>query len=375
MKKKLLIVTDVMTTGGVEKVIVNTLKGLDYSKFEVTLFIMYKLNGENFNLKAIPERVSIQYLFDRPVKGKYQKILYRIFMLFPKIVNKIVFNGDFDIIVTTKDVFSYPISKSRSFKIMWIHGGLEHLETELPTIAVRFKRWIQRGKYRKFDNILLLTNDAKSRFDNKYNLATKTRVLYNPINHDEIISLSQKNLTDLEFKKGINIICSCRLSVEKGVLRLIYACSRLLKENYDFNLIIIGDGPEREKIENAILSNDIGEKVTLLGFKKNPYKYMDKCDIYVSPSYTEGFSLSIVEAVILGLPVISTNCNGPKEILKNGEYGMLVENSESGIYRGIKDMLDSPKLIEYYGNKSQERKVFFSYEKNIRLFEKAISGK
>jgi glycosyltransferase involved in cell wall biosynthesis len=363
-----------MTAGGVEKVIVNTLKGLDYSKFDVTLFIMYKIDGENFNLKAIPERVNIQYLFEHPVKGKYQRILYRLFMLFPKIVNKIVFKGDFDIIVTTKDVFSYPISKSRSFKIMWIHGGLEHLETELSTIAVRFKRWIQRGRYRKFDNILLLTNDAKNRFDNKYNLATKTRVLYNPINQNEIISLSKEPLTDFKFKKGINIVCSCRLSVEKGVIRLINACSRLLKENYDFNLIIIGDGPEKEKIQNAILRNDISEKVTLLGFKKNPYKYLNNCDFYVSPSYTEGFPLSIAEAVILGLPVISTECNGPKEILKDGEYGMLVENSEIGIYKGIKDMLDYPELIEYYGYRSRERKMFFSYEKNIRIFEKAIAG-
>jgi glycosyltransferase involved in cell wall biosynthesis len=257
---------------------------------------------------------------------------------------------------------------------MWIHGGLEYLETELPTIAVRFKRWIQRGRYRKFDNILLLTNDAKNRFDNKYHLATKTKVLYNPINHNEIISLSKEPLTDFEFKKGINIVCSCRLSVEKGVLRLINACGRLLKENYDFNLTIIGDGPEREKIQNAILSNDISEKVTLLGFKKNPYKYLNKCDLYVSPSFTEGFPLSIAEAVILGLPVISTTCNGPKEILKNGEFGMLVENSENGIYKGIKDLLDSTELIEYYKQKSKERKVFFNYEKNIRLFEEAITG-
>ncbi|PGZ75800.1 glycosyltransferase [Bacillus sp. AFS029637] len=376
MKKKLLLVTDIMSIGGVEKVIVNTLNGLDYTKFEVTLFIMYRTEGEKENIKKIPENVRIQYLFNKPVKGIYKRLLYYLFICLPHIfVNKFIVKENYDIIVTTKDFFSYPISINKCYKVMWIHGGLEHLETEESTTFINYKRWIQRRAYRKFDTIITLTNAARKRFGNKYDLNERCQVLFNPINNNEIIKLSHEEVLDYEFKGGINIVCSCRLSAEKGIDRLIRSCKRLLSEGYDFNLIILGDGPEREKLNEMIFHTPIlSRKVDILGFKDNPYKYMNRCNMYVSSSLTEGFPLAVAEAIILELPIISTHCNGIVEMLDNGEYGLLVENSEGGIYEGLKKILSSPKLIEYYKLKSKERKEFFSYKKNIRLFEQIISG-
>lgn len=153
-----------------KKLFVNTLNGLDYSIFDVTLIIMYKTKKEEINLIKIPKNVNIQYLFNKPVKVIYQRMLYYLFMLFPhKFMNNFIVKEDYDIIVTTKDMFSYPISANKCYKVMWIHGGLEHLETEKSVIA-NFKRWVQKRTYSKFDKIILLTNAAKKRFGNKYNL-------------------------------------------------------------------------------------------------------------------------------------------------------------------------------------------------------------
>ncbi|MBS4205799.1 glycosyltransferase [Bacillus sp. FJAT-49754] len=360
-----------MSIGGVEKVIVNTLNGIDYSIFDVTLFIMYKTEGEISNIKKIPAMVNIQYLFNKPPKGAYQRILYYLFMFFPHtVINSFIVKESYDIIVTTKDVFSYPISVNKCKKVMWIHGGLEYLETENPSIFNKIKIWYKNRTYSKFNHILLLTNAAKKRFCNKYGTEDRCHVLYNPINNDEITKLSNEAVLDYEFKSDMVIICSCRLSIEKGVDRLLDACNKLFQEGYNFNLIILGDGPEKvnlmEKIQNNPLLNN---KVAMLGFKENPYKYISKCNIYISPSITEGFSLSIAEAMILDLPIISTNCNGPKEILENGKYGLLVENTENGIYQGLKKIISNRDLIDYYRLKSGERKEFFSYEKNIRALE------
>ncbi|MDM5463593.1 MULTISPECIES: glycosyltransferase [Bacillus cereus group] len=376
MKKKLLIVTDVMAIGGVEKVIVNTLNGLDYSKFDVTLFIMYKTEGEKNNVNKIPEKVRIRYLFHKSVKGIYQRILYYLFMFFPStLMNKLIVKENYDIVVTTKDIFTYPIRVNKCHKVMWIHGGLEHLETEKSTIFIKFKRWIQKRTYSKFDKIIMLTNGARKRFGNKYDLKERCYVLFNPINTNEITKLSNEAVFDYDFKNNINIVCSCRLSVEKGVDRLIHSCKRLLSEGYDFNLIILGDGPEKVELNKMILKTPmLSEKIAILGFKDNPYKYMNRCSLYVSSSLTEGFPLSVAEAIILELPILSTYCNGPAEMVDNGKYGLLVENSENGIYEGLKNMLSDPELMEYYKMKSKERREFFIYEENIRLFEKFISG-
>lgn len=376
MKKKVLIVTDIMSIGGVERVIVNTLNGIDYSKFDVTLFIMYKTQGEKININKIPKSVRIEYLFTKPIKGVYKRILYYVMVLFPHLMtNKITRKNDWDVIITTKDMFSYPISASKGYKIMWVHGGFEHFETEKPNMFINFKRWLQKCTYNKFDKIILLTNAAKERFCNKYNLKEKSYVLNNPINTIEIERLANEGVSDYEFEHCVNLVCSSRLSIEKGVDRLVNSCSKLIKEGYKFKLIILGDGPEKGKLNELILEEPLlAKNVSILGFKDNPYKYISKCDIYVSPSLTEGFSLSIAEAIVLGLAILSTDCKGSAEMIDNGRFGLLVDNSENGVYEGLKKMLSMPELIDYYKLKSKERKEYFSYEKNIKLLEDIING-
>ena len=84
------------------------------------------------------------------------------------------------------------------------------------------------------------------------------------------------------------------------------------------------------------------------GFKKNPYKYLKKADCFVCSSRSEGFSLVIAEAMMLGIPVISTYCSGPNELLEEGKYGLLVDNNEEDLYRGIKSIIEDEKLRMYY---------------------------
>lgn len=365
-----------MSIGGVEKVIIDTLNGLDFLKFDVTLLVMYKTGNEKKNIVKIPDRVRIQYLFNKPVKGIYQRILFYILMFFPhKFISKFLVKEDFDIIVTTKDVFSYPLSTNNAYKVMWIHGGLEHLDEQKPTFLNKIKIRYKKHTYSKFDRVLLLTEAAKNRFCDIYSLDGKCNVLHNPINHEEIIRLSNEKINDYKFKDGLTIVCSCRLSIEKGVDRLLNVCAKLANEGCLFQLLILGEGPEKAKLEEIILAYDsLKNKVEFIGFKENPYKYLKKCNIYVSPSITEGFSLSIAEAMILELPILSTDCHGPAEILENGKYGLLVKNRDHNIYEGLRNLLSNLELIDYYKSKSKERKDFFSYEKNIRLFEKIISN-
>lgn len=376
MKKKLLMVTDVMALGGVEKVIVTTLNGIDYSKFDVTLFIMYRTEGEKNNIKKIPPQVKIKYLSENPIKGSYQKILFYFFMFFPaKIMNRLIINEKYDVIITTKDIFTYPISVNKCCKIMWVHGGLEYLEDETKSIVNKLKRRHKKFIYNRFDKAVFLTEKTKKIFYEKYGMENKCYVLNNPINSNEIIKLANKPVLDYEFNNEFTIVCNCRLSIEKGLNRLLSSCEKLIKEGYKFKVLIIGEGLERANLTRMVTNSPfLKEKVTFLGFKENPFQYIKKCSLYVSSSLTEGYSLSIAEAIILELPILSTSCNGPLEILNNGEYGLLVENNEEELYKGLKKLFSNPQLLEYYKTKSKERKDFFTYQKSIERLEEILTG-
>ena len=115
--------------------------------------------------------------------------------------------------------------------------------------------------------------------------------------------------------------------------------------------------------------------MTLLGFHRNPYRYVARCDLYVCPSHREGFSTAVTEALIVGTPVVSTNCSGAKELLgEHDEYGIVVENSEEGIYQGMKRMLSDPELLAHYKKQAKLRGSFFSRRETVRAVEEMLSS-
>lgn len=119
--------------------------------------------------------------------------------------------------------------------------------------------------------------------------------------------------------------------------------------------------------------NKLEDTYHLIGFRDNPYKYVAKCDLFVCSSYREGFSTAVTESLVVGTPVVSTLCSGAQELLGyNNEYGLIVENSEEGIYKGLKKLLEDKELLEYYKKKAAERGSFFSKEKTVAAVEKML---
>ena len=151
-------------------------------------------------------------------------------------------------------------------------------------------------------------------------------------------------------------------------------CKKLIKEDgINFKLYILGEGPLKNNLQTYILENNLSENIYLCGFKKNPYKYMNKCDLFVCSSRAEGFSLVIAESMCMGIPVISTNCSGPNELLDDGKYGMLVENNEESLYLGIKEILKNPKLLDVYRKSIDTIKDRFDINTIIKEIEVKLS--
>lgn len=146
---------------------------------------------------------------------------------------------------------------------------------------------------------------------------------------------------------------------EKGYDRLLRICHRLVQDGERFHLTIVGGGSEFNEIEKLQAKLDLDTTVTLLGNQENPYPYLKQADLFLLPSYSEGFSTVLIEAIILGIPALVTECAGMDEILEHGKYGIIVSNDEDSIYKSIRKILEDHSILEPYKKLLPERKDFF----------------
>ena len=167
------------------------------------------------------------------------------------------------------------------------------------------------------------------------------------------------------------------LKESKGYERLLRIVKRLKDENYHIKLYILGIGPLEDKIRKFIKDNDLEDTVFLLGYQTNPYKFVARSDLFVCASFAEGFSTATTEALILGVPVCTVEVSGMKEMLgTNNEFGIITENNEEALYKGITSLLDNPQKLEYYRKQAEIRGKQFetknTVEKVENMFKKIV---
>ncbi len=145
--------------------------------------------------------------------------------------------------------------------------------------------------------------------------ATKGIVIYNPVSKPKVFP-KKENL-------NFNIVYVGRLEKVKNVATLLRAFAKLSKK--DIQLTIVGDGRERENLEKLAGVLNISNKVTFVGFVKEPSQYLCSADLYILPSFSEGFGIAAVEAMFLQIPVLCSNVGGIPEFINDGENGWLFD--------------------------------------------------
>ena len=165
--------------------------------------------------------------------------------------------------------------------------------------------------------------------------------------------------------RPIQVLTVGRLVWEKAYDRLIRVHKRLLDEGIEHTLTIIGEGLVKSELEHLISNLGVESHCKLLGAKDNPYPYMEQADIFVSSSVVEGLPGVVIESMILEKPIVATNIMGSNELLKS-QLGLLVENSEEGLYSGLKQMIQQEELRKTYINNLRDIKQF-PFDKEIVL--------
>ncbi|ASM48729.1 hypothetical protein PESP_a0485 [Pseudoalteromonas espejiana DSM 9414] len=222
--------------------------------------------------------------------------------------------------------------------------------------------------YSKADRIIAISHGIKESLVSDFHLnASKIIVIHNPV------KLNRYSVLPVQ-KENVEYISVGRLISLKNHELLIKAFSACVDINPKAKLIILGDGPLKEKLQGLVCSLSLQNHVTLTGFVENPGEYLKQSDIFVFSSLVEGFGNAITEAMSYGLPVISTNCpSGPSEILSGGDYGVLVKNDNvEELSRSMIKLMESLELRQHYSLMSQKRVLDFEISKIAEKYIKTI---
>jgi glycosyltransferase involved in cell wall biosynthesis len=301
---KLAFVIPSLTIGGAEKAV--SLLSTELSKIHDIYVI------------TLRKEVRLPHGGKMYVIGKNEKLVDKIssYVSFYKLIK--LLKPDVVISLLTKAHTMNALTPAEAKRYIWVQNYPLHLHFRNRLISIQdIFKWMTF--YRQADKILVTSKLLAYRLTQLYKLdSKKIYLLYNPINIEEINTVKNHELDHSEenFFGDPTYINVGRLTWQKGQWHLIRAFKEVLKELKDAKLIIVGAGGMKTFLHSLIKKLDLNDNVTLYGPTLNPYRLMARSDVFVFPSIKEGFGIALVEALVCGLTVMSSDCpSGPREIL------------------------------------------------------------
>ena len=376
-KRRVLFLIESLAGGGAEKVLATLVQHIDKECFDVTVC---PISGGGKYEDAIRKIVTYRAILNDPEDGSvWKKWLYvlkhhLVYKWLPLswVCRSFVPQGN-DVEVAFVEGFATKLlshsMNNKAKKYAWVHCNMDkdHWTTSIyPTLED------EEVVYNRYDQIFCVSNTAVQGFIQTFpGVTTPVLTIYNPINAQIIQNMAAER-KDVE-KKVIRLVTVGRLEHQKGYDRLVRVVNRLVKDGLSLELWILGIGSQEASLKQYIQEHQLDEYVKLLGFHSNPYKYIVQGDLFVCSSRSEGYSTAVTEALILGLPVITTDCSGMAELLKDGECGIITENDDEAFYQGLKNLLADVSLLEHYRQKAIERGKDFTIESLMKPIETLLA--
>ncbi len=366
MKKKIIFYHPHFGDGGVEKtnLLISAKLSKKYDIFFLSHFFSKKFNSDfkknNIKKILIP---SSRALFS----------LLKIIKIYKKIKPNLIFS-----IQTHANVLTLMINKfffGNKLKIICC----ERISRTMYESHFKGKIIIFLAKiFYKYSKLVICNSKELSREYKNITKNLKVIHIYNPTLKSNFNSLSKKFTVKTKpfFLKKKPIIFSLgRLDYNKNNLMLLKAYNEI-KQQINCDIVLMGDGEKKSSLINYAKKNNFDKNLFIYNFKKNPYPYLLRCDIFVLSSRTEGLPNVLIEALALKKFIISTKCpTGPKEILLNGKAGFLVN---------VNDYIDLSNKIKMYFNKPEivkKKKAFikksltqFSPNKSLNTYYKVVDN-
>lgn len=355
--------------GGAEKVLVNLVNNMDKSRFDITVMTLY---DEGVNKEFLSKDLTYRYCFKKSFRG----VAHVLKVFSPTFLYKCFVKEHYDIAVSYLEGQTARIisgcADEKTKKVCWIHKTMQDMEDS----ARLFRNEKEARKcYSSFDRIVSVSKDVQQAFMKLYHLNEKGVVAYNT-NLTEFIVKSSKE-PGFAQKKEVNEIRICAMGSlvpVKGFERLINVHAKIREKGFNVHTYILGEGPEKKQLQGQVKKSGVEETLTFLGYQTNPYAYLKQCDLFVCSSYSEGFSTAVTEALVLGVPVVTTKVSGMEELLgANQEYGVITDNNTEALLHGIERLLSKPEEMQYYQSQAEIRGREFTTKKTVENVQNMLA--
>ena len=366
MKKKILIVSSSLSTGGLEKCLINLCDNFDYEKYEVNLYLFNEgrdlLGKLNKNVCVLADSPYYADVYNRSLgisvktllkKKKVGLAFYRLGRFIRirfgskkftindwKNMKKTMLKIDkhYDVAIGFEEGSAcYYVADcvNADVKLGWIHTDIKKINNN---------EKLDKNAFEKLDAVVTVSQNSLRNLNEVYPAFTdkfKCIILPSLLNYDEINFLAQ--VPNKMAGNGIKILSVGRLVELKGFHLCIPVCKRLTDEGYEIKWYVAGEGDFRTMLEAEIEKYGVKDNFILLGNCSNPYTYINSADICVQPSSYEGYSVAVFEEKYFKKAVVVTDIPSNLEMIENKENGIVVERNTDAIYHGVKYLLDNPE--------------------------------
>ncbi len=375
--KKLLFITWSISYGyGTEKSLADVLNRMDQTKYDINVLPLFKNSNNsifNSNIKILDSLIdyTAENFNEQQALDNYYNLLAN-----PLQFNKLIHEKYDCIIACNHNAPSYFASYIKGgTKILWIRGDMRELDykkfdkdtSQYKQVKQEYE--MQANVLKCFDFIAVISDIVQQTLAELFGITENVVKISNSVDTEKIKLLSQKKI-DRPDKMLFTTLG--RLDYNKNQMLLLKAAKEVKKQRNDFIIYLLGDGEDRPKLEKYIKENNLEENVKILGFIENPYPYIKNSTATVLTSLSEGFSLVLVESVMLNTPIISTDVGVAKELIEKYNCGDLINYNEKELasvlirylnkYGGYRDFFD---IGNEYDIKTEVRKT-------VDLIEKAI---
>lgn len=398
--KKILIISHAMEIGGAEKALIGLLSSIDYSKYQVDLFLC-RNEGELYS--QIPKEVNIlptnqaRYLAvpiinlinKRGWKVLYGRLKAKILAKFVILKRHLKKDNQIELLYSHKYTYKYfdyinpdteydlaisfltphyiCINKCKSkIKVAWIHTDYSKVDVD---VEEELKMW------KSYNYIVSISDKCTEAFLSIMpELKNKIIRIDNIVTQEMIVKQSNAYIPmEMQKKNDELIFCSIgRFSYPKNFDNVPVICKKLIDRGVNVKWFLIGFGSEEKKIKRKIKETHMQSHVFILGKRTNPYPYIKACDFYLQPSRYEGKAVAVREAQILCKPVIITNFSTASSQLINGYDGIIVSMENEECANEIIQFINNKNLVDSIVNNLQREN--FSNSNEVNKIYKLIGG-
>lgn len=366
IKYDILFISSRLGNGGAEKHLVRLLNNWANGKLKL---LLTRPGGNYENL--LNTNITKAYL-SKASKSYFISLIYSVFTLY-----RLLRKNKPAVIVSFQDgpniiaLIAKKISRSPVKIIICVQNNPINLLQNRRLISIY---WLAKVFYHEADYMIALSKGIQKTYIKLVPFFKKKSTVIHNIGYPEMLERNNFKFPYLN-EKEIRIVFCGRFVRQKNLPLLIDAFTKVLDDNHEVKLFLIGEGKDETKIRERVKSKGIQDNVEFVGFIPDPTVYFKNGDIFVLSSSWEGFGNVIVEAMACGIPVISTDCPfGPAEIISNGINGILVPpNDVEKLSEAIIYLLNNPEVRKRISIGGIKRAKNFQAKSIVNQYKKIIN--